>query len=143
MSTFVLLPLAALVLLAAGRDLADRTIPNRFVAVALLSALAAHYLAGSPPWHPLAGLATGLLLFLPLYLLGGMAAGDVKLMAAVGAFAGPALGLQIALASCIAGGALSLGFLTAPQVTRRSSMPYGPSVAIGTLAVLAFYLKPG
>jgi prepilin peptidase CpaA len=143
MSLFLLIPLCALVLLAAGRDLAERTIPNKFIAVALLCALAAHLAAGSPRWHPVAGLATGLLLFLPLYLAGGMGGGDVKLMAAVGAFAGPALAFQIALATCIAGGALSLGFLTAPRVTRHSSMPYGPSIAIGTLVVLAFSLKPG
>lgn len=143
MSPFLLLPLGALVLLAAGRDLAERTIPNRFIVVALLCAAAAHFAAGSPPWYPLAGLATGLLLFLPLYLLHGMGAGDVKLMAAVGAFAGPGMAFQIALATCIAGGALSLGYLSAPRMTRHSSMPYGPSIAIGTLAVLAFSLKPG
>lgn len=142
MSPFLLIPLATLVLLAAGRDLAERTIPNRFIVLALLLSLPAHLLAGSPAWHPPAGLATGLLLFLPLYLAGGMGGGDVKLMAAVGAFAGPALALQIALATCIAGGALSLGFLTAPRVSRHSTMPYGPSIAIGTLAVLAFSMKP-
>lgn len=138
MSPFLWVPLAALVLLAAGRDLAERTIPNRFVAAGLLLALLAHLCAGSPAWTPLAGLATGLLLFLPMYLARGMGAGDIKLMAAVGAFAGPGLALQIALASCIAGGALSLGFLTAPRASRHSSMPYGPAIAIGTLAALAY-----
>ncbi|HEY1044106.1 MAG TPA: A24 family peptidase [Telluria sp.] len=137
-----LILLSALVLLAAGRDLAERTIPNRFIGLALLCALGAHLLAGSPPWYPLAGLATGLLLFLPLYLAHGMGAGDVKLMAAVGTFAGPVLALQIALATCIAGGAVSLGFLTAPRANRHSTMPYAPSIAIGTLAVLAFTVKP-
>lgn len=142
MSLFLLFPLAALVLLAAGRDLAERTIPNRFLLIALACALAAHAAAGSPAWHPLAGMATGLVLFLPLYLVHGMGGGDVKLMATVGAFAGPALAFQIALATCVAGGALSLGFLTAPRTSRQSSMPYAPSIAIGTLAVLAFSLHP-
>lgn len=142
MSPFLMFPLAALVLLAAGRDLAERTIPNRFLLIALVGALAAHAAAGSPAWHPLAGMATGLALFLPLYLMQGMGGGDVKLMATVGAFAGPALAFQIGLATCIAGGALSLGFLTAPRTGRQSSMPYAPSIAIGTMAVLAFSLHP-
>lgn len=138
MSPYLLFPLCVLVLLAAGRDLAERSIPNRLVLVAFGFALGAHLLAGSPAWVPAAGMAVGLLLFLPLYLANGMGAGDVKLMAAVGCFAGPSLSLQIALATCLAGGALSLGFLSAPRSTRCSTMPYGPAIALGTLGALAW-----
>lgn len=143
MSPFLLIPVTVLVLLAAGRDLAERTIPNRFIVAALMLALLAHLLAGSPAWLPLAGLATGFAVFLPMYLAHGMGAGDIKLMAAVGSFAGPSLALQIALATCIAGGALSLGFLSAPRAVRGSGMPYGPAIAIGTLAALALAWRPG
>lgn len=103
------------VTLAAVYDLASRRIPNRLLLAGLAAALLLHTLAGAPgwraPWSWLAGAATGLVLFLPLYLLRGMAAGDVKLMAMVGAFAGPLLALKIGLASCLAGGVMALAIL--------------------------------
>ncbi len=40
-------------------------------------------------WKALAGLGLGLLIMLPLYMLRALGAGDVKLMAMVGAFLGP------------------------------------------------------
>ncbi len=49
------------------------------------------------------GWLTGLLLFLPFYMLRGMAAGDVKLMAAVGAWLGSGMALRIALATFVLG----------------------------------------
>ena len=50
----------------------------------------------------------GLALFLPFYLLGVMGAGDVKLMAMVGAFIGPSHVLWAALYTLVAGGVLAL-----------------------------------
>ena len=103
--------LIALVLTACLRDLAERKIPNRLVVCGLLSAAVLHLISGSPLRMVsvgLAGCATGLLVFLPLYLLRGMAAGDVKLMAMVGAFTGPLLALEIALATFCAGGVMAL-----------------------------------
>lgn len=143
MSPILLIPLSALVLLAAGRDLAEHTIPNQLIGAGLLLAVAAHLWSGSPAWTPLAGLAVGVLPLLPLYLARGMGAGDVKLMGVVGAFAGPALALQIVLATCLAGGVLSLGYLSAARASRKSRMPYGPAIAIGTLAALALRYRPG
>jgi prepilin peptidase CpaA len=100
-----------LVFQAAVTDLACRRIPNMLVASGLLLALLLHWHSGSvtellSTW--LAGMATGFFLFLPLYLLRGMAAGDVKLMAMTGAFAGPALALQVAVLACLFGGVLAL-----------------------------------
>ena len=107
------LPLVLIVvlLLACAFDLRQRRIPTRLLGAALLGALILHLWSGSP-WALLttfaAGFALGLLMFLPLYLLGGMAAGDVKLMATVGAFLGPALAFQASLATYICGGVLAL-----------------------------------
>ncbi len=100
-----------LVLQAAVTDLALRRIPNVLVLSGLLIALLLHAMTGPAgalltTW--LAGLATGFCLFLPLYALRGMAAGDVKLMAMAGAFAGPAAALQIAMLACLIGGAMAL-----------------------------------
>lgn len=108
--------LICLVAQAAVTDLAVRKIPNILVLSGLLLALGLHLLAG-PRWSPLsawlAGAAAGFLLFLPLYVLRGMAAGDVKLMAMVGAFVGPAAALQIGLLSCVIGGVMALLLLAA------------------------------
>lgn len=103
-----------LVLQAAVTDIAIRRIPNVLVLAGLGIALALHWHAGPAgvllsPW--LAGLATGFFLFLPLYVLRGMAAGDVKLMAMTGAFVGPALALRIALLTCLIGGVLAIGIV--------------------------------
>jgi prepilin peptidase CpaA len=111
-----------LVLQAAVTDLALRKIPNVLVLSGLLLALVLHGLAG-PPWallsQWLAGLLAGFFLFLPLYLLRGMAAGDVKLMAMVGAFTGPLQALDIALLSFAAGGVLGLLLMAASGQWRR------------------------
>jgi prepilin peptidase CpaA len=106
--------LVCLVAQAAITDLAVRKIPNVLILSGLLLALVLHLLS-SPRWAPvtfwLAGSLAGFFLFLPLYLARGMAAGDVKLMAMVGAFTGPLGALQIAAATCVAGGVMALAML--------------------------------
>jgi prepilin peptidase CpaA len=56
----------------------------------------------------LCGWATGLLLLLPLYLLRSLGAGDVKLLAAFGAWLGPMAAIWAGLYGTIAGGVLAL-----------------------------------
>lgn len=103
-----------LVLQAAVTDLALRRIPNVLILCGLLVALLLHGYTGTPidlltTW--LAGIATGFLVFLPLYALRGMAAGDVKLMAMTGAFVGPGIACRIAMLTCLFGGVLGLVML--------------------------------
>lgn len=103
-----------LVVQAAVTDLALRKIPNILVVSGLALALVLQLLAA--PWPPalmhwLAGLLAGFFLLLPLYLLRGMAAGDVKLMAMVGAFVGPQAVLQVALLTYLLGAPLALATL--------------------------------
>ncbi|QGZ40628.1 prepilin peptidase CpaA [Pseudoduganella flava] len=96
---------------AAITDLALRRIPNVLVFCGLLIALLLHVFTGRGyDWLSiwLSGLGTGFFLFLPLYMLRGMAAGDVKLMAMTGAFVGPALTVEIAVLTCLIGGVLAL-----------------------------------
>ncbi len=100
-----------LVLQAAVTDLALRRIPNVLVLSGLLIAMLLHLRTGTAgTWLEtgIAGLATGFFIFLPLYVLRGMAAGDVKLMAMTGAFVGPGMALHIALLTCLIGGVLAL-----------------------------------
>ena len=103
-----------LVAQAAVTDLALRKIPNVLVLGGLALALVLQLLAG--PWlaaltHWFTGLLAGLFLLLPLYLLRGMAAGDVKLMAMVGAFLGPQAALHVALLTYLFGAPLALATL--------------------------------
>src|SRR5690348_16943524 len=56
----------------------------------------------------LAGLAVGLALLLPLYAIGGMGAGDVKLLAGVGAWMGPTVTAWAFVASAMVGGVMAL-----------------------------------
>ncbi|HEV7815807.1 MAG TPA: prepilin peptidase [Janthinobacterium sp.] len=102
--------LICFVLLAAVTDLASRKISNVLVLSGLLSALVLRLQAGAdaslPAW--LGGMLTGFFVLLPLYLMRGMAAGDVKLMAMVGSFTGPLLALQICFATFLIGGVMAL-----------------------------------
>lgn len=58
----------------------------------------------------LQGMGLGLALFLPFYMLRGMAAGDVKLMAAVGTFVGPKLALAAVAGTLISGAVLAFAY---------------------------------
>ena len=99
---------------AAVSDLLRRKIPNALVLSGIVVALALHlYLwpqQAAASW--LGGMATGFFLFLPLYVLRGMAAGDVKLIAMVGAFAGPWPVLQICFATFVLGGLMAVLMIT-------------------------------
>jgi prepilin peptidase CpaA len=110
-SVYLDLLLLLLVVGAAVYDLATRRIPNRLLLAGALGALALQLCSAAPAsalGASLAGALTGLLLFLPLYCLRGMAAGDVKLLAAVGAFGAPGEVVQIAVWSVCAGGVMAL-----------------------------------
>ena len=106
---------------AVWHDVRSRKIPNRLVFPgalagvvlnALLSAADAAFMpvpGGLGLLTSLAGLSLGLLLLLPMYALKTMGAGDVKLMAMVGAFVGPQAVFGCMLFSLLAGGVLALG----------------------------------
>ena len=57
------------------------------------------------------GLLLGLALLLPLYAVGGMGAGDVKLLAGVGAWIGPALVWESFIATAIVGAVMAIGMM--------------------------------
>ncbi len=91
-------------------DVLTYRIPNAVTYSAMGLGILAHLLVEGPKgliWGAL-GFLIGGGMFLFLYLLKTMGAGDVKLMAAVGAFAGPWKTVEIALYSAIAGGVLAL-----------------------------------
>lgn len=64
----------------------------------------------------LGGLAVGLAALMPFYALGGLGAGDVKLMAAAGSLLGaPLISLHAVLYTAIAGGVFSLVYWIAKE----------------------------
>jgi prepilin peptidase CpaA len=91
-------------------DVRTRRIPNELTAVmaGLGVGLSAAGASGIPLGASVAGIALGLGLMLPGYLLGATGAGDVKLMASVGAILGPGLVLSAFLFTGLAGGLLAL-----------------------------------
>ena len=100
----------AIAVVAAAWDLRTRKIPNVLTFGTALAAVLLHGLTGglSGAGMALAGWVVGLALFLPMFALGGMGAGDVKLLAAVGACVGPLAVVWVALFTSIAGGVLAL-----------------------------------
>ena len=91
-------------------DLRTRRVPNALTLGAAAIAVALHTVVSG--WSGLlmavGGWVVGLVLFAPLYALQGMGAGDVKLLAAIGAWLGPVGALWTALYGAMAGGVLAL-----------------------------------
>jgi prepilin peptidase CpaA len=97
---------------AAGTDVATRKIPNALTyGTAIAALLGRLVLEGwrSAVLGVAGGLVGGAVLF-AFYMVRAMGAGDVKLMTAVGCFAGPQRAVEILLATAIAGGVLALAY---------------------------------
>lgn len=100
--------------LATFSDIKERKIPNALVIFGLLYSLFFQYIlsgmAGGFDW--ILGVSVGFLCFIPLYVLRGMAAGDVKLMMAVGGFLGFPLIIKAVLYVFLSGGVMVVVFVT-------------------------------
>jgi prepilin peptidase CpaA len=105
--------LIAILFVAAIYDFRFRRIPNwlNLSGVILGVAINTLFFAQNGLLAAVLGIAFSLLVYVPLYLIRGMGAGDVKLMAAVGAIAGPWNWLGIFLATALLGGVVSLVFV--------------------------------
>lgn len=105
--------LAALTLTAAAYDIRCRRIPNWLVLAGIITGFAWNIYSGS--WSGLAtaakGLGLGFILYFPLYLLRARGAGDVKLLAAVGAIAGPGNCFWVFFLTAILGGIIAMFIL--------------------------------
>jgi prepilin peptidase CpaA len=163
----LLIPLALTGWIAWG-DLKTRRIPNYLTLGTALAGLAYNAIS-----HGLNGFTDGILgmllgfafLILP-YLWGGMGAGDVKALAALGAWLGPGLTVFLFCYMGIAGGVIALGYLlwagtlwekikegwiylvnlilcrqagmpqSPPPSQLTEGIPYGVAIAIGMLVLV-------
>lgn len=107
--------------IAAVWDLRWRRIPNVLTIPAVVSGIALHGVQSgrgglvSSLW----GMAIGGGVLLVFYVLGGMGAGDVKLMAGIGALVGARLILPVLVFMGVAGGIMAMGKLIVRYGNRR------------------------
>lgn len=140
--------LAILLTLAAVCDIRSQRIPNLLVLTGLGLGLAWHIWRGGGPgllWS-LEGLAVACCLLLP-YALGGLGAGDVKLLGAVGALMGPTFLCWTLLGTIFAGGLLALIWAVTRGVLRetvQNTLLGLHLLGAGTgVSSLAFFSKAG
>src|SRR3982750_2902867 len=111
--------LIGVVLVAGAYDARYRKIPNWLSLSGLILGLGINTLLSG--WGGLGAAALGfglaMLIYTPIYLVRGMGAGDVKLMAAIGAIVGPHDWLGIFIATALVGGVVSL---TAVVIKKRT-----------------------
>jgi prepilin peptidase CpaA len=100
--------LVLVLMIAVWHDVRTRRIPNRLILAGAGAAFLVHALLPSGLLFSLAGCVLGLLLLLPFYAMRALGAGDVKLMAVVGAFLGPFGVMGATLLTMLAGGVLAL-----------------------------------
>jgi prepilin peptidase CpaA len=107
---------------AAICDVRTRRIPNVLTfgaaGLALLYALASHGATGLG--LAVAGWLTGAALFFPFFALGGMGAGDVKLLAALAAWLGPLDAVWLAVFAAMAGGVFGVAVALAHGYLRQA-----------------------
>jgi prepilin peptidase CpaA len=111
MQSAIVVLLTVVLVTAMCTDLRWSRIPNWLTFPAMGFALLAHAWVGGleGALFSLGGLGAGLGLFLVLYVTGSSGAGDVKLMAAVGALTGPYGALLSGLLAILVGGLYALG----------------------------------
>jgi prepilin peptidase CpaA len=153
--------LIAGLLYAVMTDLRSRRISNRLTFPAMLLGVAANTAVGgwSGLQHSALGWAAGLGIMLIPFVLGAMGAGDVKLLAAIGAIKGPEFVLTAALYACVTGGLLAIYYVVKERrVTntlrylscgwiwalkgngpKAGAIPYAPAIAAGAVLALLPY----
>lgn len=120
-----LLVLIGILVLAAWIDVRQHRVPNALVLAGICFAILYQGLhpaaADNSGWLVAsAGCLVGFLSLCPLYIVGATGAGDVKLMAMVGAFVGPLGALACALLTFAAGGILAISVLIWRRRLRRA-----------------------
>jgi prepilin peptidase CpaA len=102
----------AVALIAVVTDLKSRKIPNWLTITAMVAGIAVNLILNRDHWSlPFLGVGTGLILLGIPFAAGGIGAGDLKLLMALGALLGPAQLFWIVLFAGMAGGLFSLIYM--------------------------------
>jgi prepilin peptidase CpaA len=125
--SIIVIALVLTVMAAAWTDYREWRIPNALLAPsAAVALMLSTFAPGSQGLiQALMGAVTGLFIFMPLYLLKGMGAGDIKLMAVIGLYAGPHLTLDIALLTALIGGLWVIALFNQEMSVERYKTPLG------------------
>jgi prepilin peptidase CpaA len=158
--------LLAVLVISLVTDIRERKILNIVTLPAIAAGLLYHTFSAG--WQGVLLSGTGLLLggglFLIPYLLGGIGAGDVKLLAAIGALKGAEFVFSSFLYTCLAGGAIALlilmkqrnltasmhriahallffrkngeSFAVLDKTELHNAFPYGVAIVAGTVSAL-------
>ncbi|MGQ0609316.1 MAG: prepilin peptidase [Chloroflexota bacterium] len=138
-ATGVYLVLLALLLVLTATDLEQRRLPHLVLDPLIL--LGALFVPVNPGVHPLealigAGAAVAFLGVLALVVRGGLALGDLYLVAPIGLMLGwPAIFSALFAAAFLSAGT-SLVLLATRRVGMRSYIPFGPFLVAGAVLVL-------
>ena len=159
-------PVLIVVVIASATDLTTRRIPNWLVLPFLIAGVVvASWTRGwSGAGQSVTGVLLGTVVYGALCAMGGMGMGDVKLVAAIGAWIGPSQLFVALILTGLTGAVMALGWAVAGgfagellgntrnllgHIGRRGirphaelvlsherarKMPYAPAIAIGTLA---------
>lgn len=138
--------LALMLLFCLLTDLRERKIYNVIILPVLFFGLAFNFFTDG--WlgliQSLAGFLAGLSILIIPFAFGGMGAGDVKLLAVIGAVKGPVFILYSALGMAIAGGIIALAIIIYQRrlISLGGSILSGLNLLIGTrFNVVAFDLN--
>jgi prepilin peptidase CpaA len=148
------------VAIAVVTDLRQRKIFNVLTFPAMALGLVLNTVSDGPAGIllSLTGLLLGAVLFLIPVAAGGRGAGDLKLLAAVGALGGPVFILWCALFTSLIGGVFAIAVLLAkrrfisvaggmalslytqqgPRMTSNIRLPYAVPIALGAVAALVY-----
>ena len=110
---FLEIVLIILCMITAGTDVYSRKIPNIAVSIATLLGLGGnmYWYGFSGLLHSILGFSCAFVIYLFMYLLQGRGAGDLKLMAAIGAITGIPNWFYLWIIISILGGVIVIGYL--------------------------------
>jgi len=137
-STGAAIALIAMAVLAAIWDGRQRRIPNGLIAAMVVTGTAWNAVALG--WQGVLqsgrGMVVGAGLLLIFYILGGIEAGDVKFLAAVGAFIGALNTIVVfVLASVVAGIMATVAFVRSRSSQGPVTIPYGVALSGATIVI--------
>ncbi len=137
----VALTLVSLLQIITVSDLAYMIIPNKVLLLFLFIIVMERTFIPLTPWYdPILGAITGFVLLYVIAIVskGGMGGGDIKLFAVLGFFLGLSNLLLAFFLATFVGTVIGVFGMIAGQVKRKKPMPFGPSIAIGSL-IAYFY----